>query len=142
MTTSVRARRTDPATSHEAGASQTGDRVRASHARVLAMFRTWGDMDDKALEAMLNDACRATGFPMMSPSGVRSRRSELSKPNMDRLEQLRAEELKYHPERDEKVREMNARFALRREGFRSPLWDTGKRVEINGHKCIVWGLAK
>jgi hypothetical protein len=143
MTT--KARRTDPATSKAAGAAidSNADKLRASQARVLAMFKLYGDMHDKQLLTNLHDAEKAAGLKPMSPSGVRSRRSELSKPNMDRLDRL-AVEMHGHPlfaiclPSDREV----LRERLRSEGFRSPLWDTGVRVIVDGRHVIVWGLAR
>lgn len=51
--------------------------LRASHSRVLAMFRLYGAMSDRQLMAYLHDAERAAGFQPMSPSGIRTRRAEL-----------------------------------------------------------------
>lgn len=77
MTTSTRARATDPETSHEAGHAQTS-KLRASQARVLAMFKLYGDMHDKQLKEYLHDAEKEMGFTkLMSDSGIRTRRSEL-----------------------------------------------------------------
>jgi hypothetical protein len=138
-----RSRTSDPETSKQAAASITAQR--ASHRRVLAMFTNYGDMTDERLGELLDAAAKETGFKSMSPSGVRSRRSELSKPNMDRLDQI-ASDLSndgntladIHPEQQE-----HARSALRIEGFRSPLWDTGKREKLStGRLGIVWGVAR
>lgn len=51
--------------------------MRTSHKRVLAMFRMYGPMTDVTLGEFLNEAAKATEMPEMSPSAVRSRRSEL-----------------------------------------------------------------
>lgn len=165
--TETRARRTDPATSHEAAAAQE-PKLRASQARVLNMFRLYGDMHDKQLLAYLNDAEKQAGLKLMSPSGARSRRSELAQPNEDRLDELRVEWMdargytEYHvgdkPFRpapngppgagafatDAEVAEAEvwARQRLRDEGFRSPLWDTGRREKVDGYNVIVWGIAR
>ncbi len=77
--TDLKARVTDPETSKQAGARHQGETMTAAHARVLAMFRTWGPMTDKGLGAQLWDAHQQTGLGNMSPSGIRSRRSELVK---------------------------------------------------------------
>lgn len=67
------ARRTDPPTSHAAAASVTN--LRASHRRVIQLFRTYGPMTDaEALEAAISDGWH------VSPSGLRSRRSEVTPP--------------------------------------------------------------
>lgn len=55
------------------------DKLRASQARVLAMFKLYGDLHDQALVTYLNDMEKAAGLPPMSPSGARTRRSELVK---------------------------------------------------------------
>jgi len=152
---SAHARRTDPATSQQAALDVTN--LRASQARILQMFRLYGDMHDKQLEAYLHDAERAAGVRLMSSSGIRSRRSELAKPNMERLEQLVQElvqtyDTNYELQKrlgralswDDRGRDLmdRARDRLRIEGLRSPLWDTGRRVVVDGRSCIVWGLAK
>lgn len=130
--------------------------MRASQMRVLQLFTEYGDMDDRALLRV----AKAAGVKM-SDSGLRSRRSELAKPNMDRMAELRAQwynertpgdkiigpwELeKYEP--DAHYQHVAAawewaRRTLRIEGFRSPLWDTGRRVTYEGgRQGIVWGKA-
>lgn len=147
--TETRARRTDPATSHEAAAAQE-PKLRASQARVLNMFRLYGDMHDKQLLAYLNDAEKQAGLKLMSPSGARSRRSELAQPNEDRLKQLREEWfLTNEPKEGEMTLEQAeakadewARATLLVEGVRSPLWDTGRREKVDGYNVIVWGIAR
>lgn len=147
----ARARASDPRTSRDAAASVKN--MRASHARVLAMFKLYGDMTDEQLAEYLHDAERQGGLKLMSPSGIRSRRSELAKENMERLEELRAEWLQQNrPEGTTlnmlEVQEYNAcgywaRAQLVIEGFRSPLWDTGERRALSsGRQAIVWGLAR
>ncbi|MGH3426859.1 MAG: hypothetical protein ACRDQZ_04725 [Mycobacteriales bacterium] len=64
------ARHSDPETSKQAARS-LGD-LRASHLRVLQLFRVFGDMDDRSLLKV----AKAEGAKM-SDSGLRSRRSEL-----------------------------------------------------------------
>lgn len=137
----ARARSSDPATSK--AAAQSVRAITSSHQRVLAMFRAYGDMTDETLTRYLDEAARATGSPRMSPSGVRSRRSELSKPNMDRIEQIAREEGYVSFEAMSEGNQNAARNQLRREGFRSPLWDTGKRETIaSGREATVWGIAR
>jgi hypothetical protein len=144
------ARSSDPETSKAAAASVQN--LRASHKRVLAMFRAYGDMTDETLASYLDEAASETGIKLMSPSGVRSRRSELSKPNMDRMEELREEWLKQNRP-GQKLDQLDdheynacgywARATLLVEGLRAPLWDTGKREALSsGRQAIVWGLAK
>lgn len=126
--------------------------MRASQMRVLQLFTEYGDMDDRALLRV----AKAAGVKM-SDSGLRSRRSELAKPNMDRLDTLANDwltsnhNLTIFPE----LYAMNppseplltaayewARRTLRIEGFRSPIWDTGRRVAYEGgRQGIVWGKA-
>jgi hypothetical protein len=144
------ARTNDPQTSKDAAASVTN--MRASQARVLAMFKLYGDLTDEQLLTYLHDAERAAGFAkVMSPSGARSRRSELSKPNTDRLAELyEAWMLARNVGRGSDVEELHrpeaeawARAELRREGFRSLLWDTGERRKLEtGRMAIVWGIAR
>jgi transposase len=142
----ARARTNDPSTSHDAAASVRN--MRASHKRILAMFRAYGDMTDETLAEYLNEASKETGLKLMSPSGVRSRRSELSKPNMERLVEIMQEQAMARGfistlyEAQHTIDEQ-ARRRLRVEGFRSELWDTGKREALaSGRQAIVWGLAK
>lgn len=160
MASSSRARRTDPETSHQAAERLTPDKLTAAQARVHAMFKLYGDMPDAQLVKYLHEMERSAGFTkVMSPSGVRSRRSELAKPNMDRLDELMVRWAEEHRPRalgkwtvalmrDElEAQEYHAashwaRTALRSEGFRSPLWDTGSRVKVDGSNVIVWGIAR
>lgn len=146
----ARARSSDPETSHEAAQKVT--KLRASQARVLAMFKLYGDLYDKQLIEYLHDAERSAGLKPMSPSGVRSRRNELSKPNMDRLDEIAVDltydrsapepgtPLDYWQHTPEEQRELRARLLV--EGIRSPLWDTGVRKMVDGRNVIVWGLAR
>jgi len=64
------ARRTDPETSHEAAASVTN--LTSKQAAVLEILRNGGPMCDE----QIFDALWDSGFKM-SPSGARTRRSEL-----------------------------------------------------------------
>jgi hypothetical protein len=155
----ARARKGAPATSKAAAQSLTLGTMRASQMRVLQLFTEYGDMDDRSLLKV----ARAAGVKM-SDSGLRSRRSELAKPNMDRLAALRHQWYKEnnvvgggvclglvsidHMEREEAnipTAQYNAavewaRRTLRLEGFRSPLWDTGRRVTYEGgREGTVWG---
>ncbi len=151
MARSTRARTTDPSTSHEAAERLTPDKLTAAQARVHAMFKLYGDMPDVQLVKYLHEMERSAGFTkVMSPSGVRSRRSELSKPNMDRLDEITkachdSEPLLFPEERFADLDgrgQAIIRDRLRTEGFRSPLWDTGLRVKIDGSNVIVWGIAR
>ena len=135
-------RKGHPETSRAAAASVQN--MRASHKRVLAMFRTYGDMTDETLAEYLNEAAKDTGIKLMSPSGVRSRRSELSKPNMDRIEEMEQEMgdgVAMAMTHEQAMQQCRARLLV--EGVRSPLWDTGKREKLaSGRMAIVWGIAR
>lgn len=136
-------RKGHPETSRAAAASVQN--IRASHKRVLAMFRTYGDMTDETLAEYLNEAAKDTGIKLMSPSGVRSRRSELSKPNMDRLGEIVEDVKQEHksPPITDEAAHVCARARLVIEGVRAPLWDTGRREKLSsGRMAIVWGLAR
>lgn len=63
------ARSTDPGTSWEAARSITPEKLRESQRIVLDFFRAWGPSTDEYLCYRLEDE--------MSPSGARTRRSEL-----------------------------------------------------------------
>lgn len=148
MMKTTRARSGDPDTSHAAAEQVTA--IRASQLRVKNMFVLYGDMNDKQLLAVLHEAEKAAGLKVMSPSGVRSRRSELSKPNMERIAEIIREYTGIPSvtaydlllaNTDQKVVEI-ARERLRREGFRSPLWDTGKREIVDGRRVVLWGIAR
>lgn len=55
-------------------------KLRASQALVLNMFRAYGPMNDKDLLDRVHATQKSLGLPnLMSPSGVRTRRSELVK---------------------------------------------------------------
>lgn len=69
------ARRTDPITSHEAAASIKSEELRRSQLAVLAMFQRFGPMHDVALVERYES--NALGLAKQSPSGIRTRRSEL-----------------------------------------------------------------
>ena len=73
--TAAVARPDDPETSHQAAASVKN--LRASHLRVLQLFRRYGPMTDEQLYkiARSNDENW-----LISPSGLRSRRAELTPP--------------------------------------------------------------
>lgn len=138
----TRARKGDPVTSHAAAEKVTA--LRASQLRVKNMFVLYGDMHDRQLLTVLHEAEKSAGLKPMSPSGARSRRSELAKPNMDRLNEIAAEIAgpSYGFENLIEGEQDAARKRLRTEGFRSPLWDTGKRELVEGRHVIVWGLAR
>lgn len=66
------ARRGDPATSRDAAASLSADRLRASQQEVLAILREYGPLTDTGI-AVAAHAERVA----QSPSGLRTRRAEL-----------------------------------------------------------------
>jgi hypothetical protein len=68
------ARRGDPYTSHAAAASLPSDKIRASQEAVLAVYRRFGPMTQpQLLERYAADG----SLPAQSPSGLRTRSSEL-----------------------------------------------------------------
>lgn len=135
----ARARSSDPQTSKAAAASVVN--MRASHRRVLAMFTLYGDMTDEQLADSLHDAEKQGGLKTMSPSGVRSRRSELSKPNSERIEEIVTQFMAHNYGTEKAYRAARAQLLI--EGVKSPLWDTGeRRVLSTGRQAIVWGLAR
>jgi hypothetical protein len=67
--TTPAARSSDPATSHQAAASISSERLRESQAHVLDTLRLDGPLTDERLVDLI--------APMQSPSGVRTRRAEL-----------------------------------------------------------------
>lgn len=74
----LRARRTDPATSHEGYISL--EALRASQRAVLEVFIRTGPMGDHRLlpnYVRLHDQHGPHVFPLQSPSGIRTRRREL-----------------------------------------------------------------
>lgn len=139
----------DPETSKAAAAAPR--KLKPLQLRILQAYRVYGAMDDRQLLQVINDMERELGFTRFSsPSSVRSRRSELSKRNTERLRQLREawwKEVAVAPatEREEKEMERQADAAARRflavEGFRDPIWDTGQRIRLpdTNTRAIVWG---
>ena len=127
--------------------------MRASQARVLAMFRLYGAMDDTQLIRYQREQAIEAGVKPLSESGTRSRRSELSKPNEERLAELRAEFMRVarekipvaptsqsEIEREAKFADDWARSTLLREGVRSPLWAVTERTLDTGRKATVWEI--
>jgi hypothetical protein len=73
--TQAHARTTDPGTSHEAAASLSAPRVRKTQLRLLVILATADDpVDDTELAATYT---RTWPGEYVSPSGLRTRRSEL-----------------------------------------------------------------
>jgi len=72
----AKARRTDPGTSWAAAKSVTETQMRLSQQAVLTLFREYGPMTDEELVRQYD--LRLGRFPMQSPSGLRTRRKELT----------------------------------------------------------------
>jgi hypothetical protein len=66
------ARRTDPETSKAAADAVSG--IRKSQEYILGLFRRFGPMTDERLAHRVSECCTNMRF---SPSGIRTRRSEL-----------------------------------------------------------------
>lgn len=66
------ARNSDPATSHAAADSLSSDKIRRSQLAVLGFLKAFGPMTDTALVE------RYARSPRQSPSGLRTRRRELT----------------------------------------------------------------
>lgn len=141
-TAPARARTSDPASSKRAAASLTLADLRTTQREVLQLYRRLGPMDDRTMIR----AARDMGLTQ-SDSSLRSRRSELSKPNQERVAELVAELVaEYHDrsepdltaaEREEVERLARARLAA--EGFRAPVYDTGQRTAYAGGRSgVVW----
>lgn len=73
--TEPRARRTDPTTSHAAAKSVRNQTE--THDRVLELLETFGDATDEDLFTYWRQMRDLHDWPAISPSGLRSRRSEL-----------------------------------------------------------------
>lgn len=137
------ARSHDPATSKAAAASLTVADLRTTQREVLQLYRRLGAMDDRAMIR----AARDIGLTQ-SDSSLRSRRSELSKPNQERIAAMVDEAVAAYKARNDGVHpldadlarfEAEARERLAIEGFRSPVYDTGRRVTYEGgRQGIVW----
>lgn len=79
--TKAHARRTDPQTSHDAAASV--DKIRASQQAVLTVLRRFPQgLSDTDLIEEYGKLAELGAVPRQSPSGLRSRRSELTKVGM------------------------------------------------------------
>jgi hypothetical protein len=73
----ARARASDPWTSHAAARSITEDQLRASQKAVLDAFRQNGAMHHEQLVGLYDRQHHVFGWPMQSPSGLRTRTKEL-----------------------------------------------------------------
>lgn len=71
----ARFRKTDPVTSAEAAASVKN--LPTTQERVLKIFQVRGPMNDEALADVWEYLVRHGGYPLISDSGLRSRRAEL-----------------------------------------------------------------
>lgn len=71
----ARARVTDPATSHRAARSVDG--ISETHERILRIFSDCYELTDEHLATEWLTYGTHLGWPPISPSGLRSRRSEL-----------------------------------------------------------------
>ena len=138
----ARARSGDPETSKASAAAVTPAKLTELQRRILRAFDVMGPMDDKALVVLVQRMEDQLGIKVSSAAGIRSRRSDLSKPNMERIADIIREMgdgVELSVTYDEALR--LARQQLTIEGLRSPVWDTGRRVQIEGRNFIVWGLA-
>ena len=70
------ARHTDPQTSHQAAASVT--RITDTRQAILDAYRLRGPMPDFDLEEYYGQVWQMHRWPRQSPSGIRSRRAELT----------------------------------------------------------------
>lgn len=113
---------------------------------VVKAYAVYGPMNDTTLVDLMRQRAASGERPPVSDSGIRSRRAELSKPNMERLDEIRLQLVDACERRGESMSaeeaDHAARAQLRREGFRSPVWDTGTRERINGRAHTVWGIAR
>lgn len=135
------ARSADPETSKQAAARVDPVKRTILQERILRLFEIYGPMADATLYARLVEMERQLGFTKAtSPSGCRSRRSELSKPNMDRLAEI-TEEIERAYRTPALYVDEKARRWLRAEGLRSPLIDSGRRETIDNRSCIIWEVA-
>lgn len=73
------ARHTDPETSKAAAASVSEERITATKAAILAVYREFGPLTDTALRQNYETLVSAGLAPMVSESGLRTRRNELTK---------------------------------------------------------------
>jgi hypothetical protein len=73
------ARRTDPPTSHAAARSIASEKIRASQKAILMLLEARGPLTDEEIATRYAQTSRMLPdhFPPQSPSGLRTRRSEL-----------------------------------------------------------------
>lgn len=71
------ARKTDPETSHDAARSIKEPKLSESRLAIVRIFRKHGRMNDESLAAYYASLMSDGSAPYLSPSGLRSRRSEL-----------------------------------------------------------------
>lgn len=82
------ARATDPTTSHEAAASVRG--TTSKRAACLLALATLGPCTDEQLFDYYQQHGPAHGWPMQSPSGLRTRRAELVREGVVRDSKMRS----------------------------------------------------
>lgn len=75
----VRARRGDPSTSHDAAAGVEADERTWTHQRVVAILERHGPSTDQEIAHAYEYMARQYDWPPCSPSGLRTRRSELQR---------------------------------------------------------------
>ena len=71
------ARNSDPDTSHAAAESISSERIRKSQSAVLSCLKQQGPRHDALLISDYEAQQAEQGWPKQSPSGIRTRRSEL-----------------------------------------------------------------
>jgi hypothetical protein len=89
-----RARRTDPATSHEAAASIKG--LTEKQRAVYTVLSDYGPMTDEQLAEQYEKLRWPAAFPLQSPSGLRTRRRELADRNLVREQRYPDNDLQEH----------------------------------------------
>ena len=67
----------DPETSRQAAESISQAAMRESHLAILAVFKKHNALNDEELAALYSIQASEGSAPFLSPSGLRSRRSEL-----------------------------------------------------------------
>lgn len=73
----AKARNSDPDTSHAAAESISSERIRKSQSAVLSCLKQQGPRHDALLISDYEAQQAEQGWPKQSPSGIRTRRSEL-----------------------------------------------------------------
>ena len=105
------ARHTDPETSKAAAASVSEERITWTQGFILALYREFGPLTDTALRQNYETLVAAGLAPMVSESGLRTRRNELTK----------------------KYRVIDTRARERLDSGRAPIvWGLAEEVQRNG----------